>query len=91
MLAGTGHDSPTASPLRTRPSPALRIEWLCQMVASLAWIISVFSYGLSSSGDWLQLLAASSWMAANVATLSNTRESKRPVSTHRAPVSSQDA
>lgn len=45
----------------------LRIEWLGQTVASLCWIASVFAYGISSSGDWLQLLAASSWLLANVA------------------------
>ncbi|MEM7313894.1 MAG: hypothetical protein AAF497_12155 [Planctomycetota bacterium] len=56
----------------TRPSllsRILRIEWLGQMVASLCWIASVFSYGLNSSGDWLQLFAASAWMIANIAAL----------------------
>ena len=47
----------------------LRIEWLGQMVASLCWIASVFSYGISSQGDWLQLLAATSWFVANVASI----------------------
>lgn len=46
-----------------------RIEWLGQTVASACWIASVFSYGLSSTGDWLQLLAASAWMVANIAAL----------------------
>tara|TARA_B110000008_G_C16727511_1_gene467335 strand:+ start:33 stop:299 length:267 start_codon:yes stop_codon:yes gene_type:complete len=45
------------------------IEWLGQMVASLCWIISVFSYGISTNGDWLQLVAASSWMASNIASI----------------------
>lgn len=45
----------------------LRIEWLGQMVASVCWIASVFVYGLSSSGDWLQLCAASAWFVANIA------------------------
>lgn len=45
----------------------LRIEWLGQTAASLCWIGSVFSYGVSSSADWLQLLAASSWLLANIA------------------------
>ena len=44
----------------------LRIEWLGQTVASLCWIASVLAYGISSSGDWLQLCAASSWLVANV-------------------------
>ncbi len=45
----------------------LRIEWLGQMVASVCWIASVFVYGITSGGDWLQLCAASAWFVANVA------------------------
>ena len=45
----------------------LRIEWLGQTVASICWIASVLAYGISSSGDWLQLCAASSWLLANIA------------------------
>ena len=48
---------------------ALRLEWLGQTVASVAWIASVFSYGISTTGDWLQLLAASAWLVSNIATL----------------------
>lgn len=48
---------------------ALRIEWLGQMVASVCWIASVFSYGITSTGDWLQLCAASAWFVANLAAL----------------------
>lgn len=48
----------------------LRIEWLGQTVASLCWIGSVFAYGISSPGDWLQLFAASAWFVANIAALS---------------------
>lgn len=48
---------------------AFRISWLGQTTASLAWIVSVFSYGISGTGDWLQLLAASSWFLANIAGL----------------------
>ena len=45
----------------------LSIEWLGQTVASICWIASVLAYGISSSGDWLQLCAASSWLLANIA------------------------
>ncbi len=45
----------------------LRIEWLGQTAASVCWIASVFAYGISSSGDWLQLCAASAWFVANIA------------------------
>ncbi len=48
----------------------LRIEWLGQTVASICWIASVLAYGISSSGDWLQLCAASSWLSANIAAVS---------------------
>ena len=45
----------------------LRVEWLGQTVASVCWIVSVLAYGISSSGDWLQLCAASAWLMANIA------------------------
>ena len=48
---------------------ALRVEWLGQTMASVFWISSVFSYGISATGDWLQLLAASAWLVANIAAL----------------------
>ena len=51
----------------TRISKMMSLEWLGQTVASGAWIVSVFVYGLASTGDYLQLIAASSWMLSNVA------------------------
>ena len=45
----------------------MSIEWLGQTVASGSWIVSVFVYGLSGTGDYLQLVAASSWMLSNIA------------------------
>ncbi len=45
----------------------LSVEWLGQTLASLCWIGSVFVYGITSSGDWLQLCAASCWLLANIA------------------------
>ena len=67
----------TQSEVETTPSQegpsllkrATRLEWLGQTVASLSWIVSVFTYGISETGDWLQLLAASAWLVANVASL----------------------
>ena len=47
----------------------MSFEWLGQTFASLCWIISVFFYEISSTGDWLQLLAASSWMVSNIASI----------------------
>ena len=51
---------------------ALRIESLGQTLASLFWIGSVFAYGISGAGDWLQLLAASAWLAANIAAIARS-------------------
>lgn len=48
---------------------ALSIEWLGQTIASLCWIASVFVYGITSNGDWLQLIAGVSWFVANIASL----------------------
>ena len=47
----------------------LRVEWMGQTLASTCWIVSVFVYGINSSGDWLQLAATSSWLVANLASL----------------------
>ena len=52
-----------------RISKMMSLEWLGQTVASGAWIVSVFVYGLASTGDYLQLVAASSWMLSNIATI----------------------
>jgi len=59
-------------------SKFLRIDWLGQTLASFCWIVSVFVYGYTSgdglqlsTGDWLQLAAASSWFIANIAALAN--------------------
>ena len=66
-----GHDDITVEsrPKQSWLTRALRVEWLGQTSASLFWIASVFTYGISSTGDWLQLLAASAWLVANIATL----------------------
>ena len=53
----------------SRQTKALSIEWLGQTIASLCWIGSVFVYGITSNGDWLQLIAGVSWFAANIASL----------------------
>lgn len=58
---------------------SLSVEFLGQTIASLAWAASVFTYGISSAGDWLQLLAATCWFCANMASVinidSNTNDS----------------
>lgn len=62
---------------RDRPawlSRVLRVEWLGQTIASLCWITSVFVYGLVSTGDYLQLCAASAWLIANIAVAVSPRD-----------------
>ena len=56
-------------------SRMLRLEWLGQTVASLCWIVSVFLYGIEEAADVLQLVAASSWLVANVASLAKPESS----------------
>ena len=58
-----------SSSSESRLEKILTIEWLGQTTASICWITSVFTYGISSNGDWLQLVAASSWMVANIASI----------------------
>lgn len=65
----------TPKPRQFRFERALSLEWLGQTVASMCWITSVFIYGISSAGDWLQLAAASAWLLANVASLLPTDDS----------------
>ena len=49
------------------------IEWNGQFLASGCWITSVFFYGITSTGDWLQLVAASCWMISNIAAVFSIR------------------
>ena len=68
VLAQEGVDF-SAKPVQIRNEKILSIEWLGQTAASIFWIGSIFTYGLNSNGDWLQLFAASSWLFANIATV----------------------
>ncbi len=54
---------------RSRRAKMRSITWLGQTAASVCWIGSMLTYGLSSSGDWLQLFAASAWLLANIAAI----------------------
>ena len=53
---------------------SVRFDWIGQTAASLLWIASVFAYGITSAGDILQLAAATAWLLANVASLSQVGE-----------------
>ena len=72
MLMGGGNATASVTPRRSRVERALRVEWLGQTAASVCWIASTLTYGIRSSGDWLQLLAASAWLLANIATIAAT-------------------
>ena len=54
-------------------SSQIQLDWLGQMIASILWATSVFVYGITSTGDLLQLCAALAWMAANVSVLLRTQ------------------
>ena len=73
MLVGTKEVAVAPKPPAGRMAKILRLEWLGQTAASVCWIASVFTYGISSGGDWLQLFAASAWLLANLAALTNTK------------------
>ena len=61
--------------VETRLSKMMSFEWIGQTLASLCWMISVFVYGINSTGDLLQLMAASSWMLSNIASIIIIKES----------------
>ena len=69
--------TPTLTPTRRRLPRvlrrAMRVEWAGQTAASLCWIASVFAYGITSRGDWLQLCAASAWLLANTVALATAK------------------
>ena len=54
----------------------LSIEWFGQTAASACWIVSVFVYDEWTTGDWLQLTAASSWMLANMASIVSVKSTQ---------------
>ncbi|MDC0161014.1 hypothetical protein OAJ07_06130 [Gemmatimonadales bacterium] len=74
MLINTAAGVAPVNALRGRIERGLRVEWLGQTAASLCWIGSVFAYGITSTGDWLQLCAASAWLLANTAALVTAKE-----------------
>ncbi len=69
MLIDRADAPASVAPKPRRMKRALRVEWVGQTAASLCWIISVLVSGISSTGDWLQLCAASAWLLANAAAI----------------------
>lgn len=69
MLTRNSQKSIAAGAARSRLSKLRSIPWLGQTTASVCWIGSMLISGIGSTGDWLQLCAASAWLLANIATL----------------------
>ena len=67
MLSASQQSNAIPSAWQRRRKKFFRPERLGQTLASLCWIASVFVYGINSSGDLLQLCAASAWFLANMA------------------------
>ena len=67
----TLNDQSAAAPgaVRNRLARMRSIKWLGQTTASVCWIGSLMTSGIGSTGDWLQLSAASAWLLANIATI----------------------
>ena len=69
MLTGNDQGAVASGAGRSRLTRVRSIKWLGQTVASVCWIGSMLTNGIASSGDWLQLCAASAWLLANIATI----------------------
>ena len=69
MLTGDNPGAVASGVWRGRLARVWSLKWLGQTVASTCWISSMLAYGIDSSGDWLQLCAASAWLVANIAAL----------------------
>ena len=52
--------------VRKRIKVDISMQWLCQLIASLSWFVSIIVYGSFELGDCLQLLAASAWTVSNI-------------------------
>ncbi len=69
MLTRNSERGIESGALRSRLARMRSIKWLGQTTASVCWIGSMLISGIGSTGDWLQLCAASAWLLANIATL----------------------
>ena len=69
MLTGNDKRADVPSAVRSRLARVRSIKWLGQTTASVCWIGSLLTSGIGSTGDWLQLSAASAWLLANIAAI----------------------
>ena len=72
MLTGNDEGAVAPGAGRRRRNRVRSIAWLGQTAASVCWIGSMLTYGIRSSGDWLQLFAASAWLLANIAVIATS-------------------
>ena len=72
MLTGNAEGAVASDAGRSRRARMRSIAWLGQTAASVCWIGSMLTYGIRSSGDWLQLFAASAWLLANIAVIATS-------------------
>jgi len=72
MLKNSDNEVLVHTGLENKVLKKINISWLGQTTASLCWIGSVMVIGISSSGDWLQLFAASAWLIANISAISSS-------------------
>ncbi len=69
MLTGNDETAVAHGAVRSRLAKVRNITWLGQTTASVCWIGSLLISGIGSTGDWLQLSAASAWLLANIAAI----------------------
>ena len=69
MLTGNDEGAGASGAGRRRRNRVRSVAWLGQTAASVCWIGSMLTDGISSDGDWLQLCAASAWLLANIAVI----------------------
>ncbi len=69
MLTGNNQSAAAPRAVRSRLAKMRSITWLGQTTASVCWIGSLMTSGIGSTGDWLQLCAASAWLLANIAAI----------------------
>ena len=79
MLTGNDKGAVASGAGRSRLARMRSIQWLGQTAASVCWIGSMLTSGIRSSGDWLQLLAASAWLLANIAAVVTAEADSRRV------------
>ena len=79
MLTGNNNGAVVSGAGRSRLARVRSIQWLGQTAASVCWIGSMLTSGIKSSGDWLQLFAASAWLLANIAAIATAEADSRRV------------